>query len=70
MPPHISYGGENHFLEQAKLYVDRVQAIAWKQAKDAGASFINRKWVAQRLGRTPGWVAANWNLSLGRYPPS
>ena len=52
--------------EEARLYVDRVQAIAWREARDAGATFITRKWVAKKLGRSPGWVASYWNKELGK----
>ena len=40
---------------------DRIKAIAFKEAKDAGASFITRKWVSRALGRTERWVQSSWN---------
>ncbi len=41
-------------------YVDRIKAIAWKEARDAGAKFITREWVAKRLRRSESWVTRNW----------
>ena len=30
---------------------------------EQGANFINRKWIAKRLGRHPNWVTDNWRKS-------
>ena len=38
----------NFDSEEARL-VDRIQATAFFQAKEAGATFITKKWVAARL---------------------
>ena len=27
------------------------EAVAWKEAKDAGAEFITKKWIAEKLKR-------------------
>ena len=40
-------------------YTDRVRAV--KEARDAGAAFITRKWIAQKLKRSERWVSMNWN---------
>jgi len=45
--------------EEARL-VDRIQATAFLQAREAGASFITKKWVADRLKRGEQWVKENW----------
>ena len=37
-------------------YVDRIKAIAWREAKDAGASFITKTWIAARLHCSVSWV--------------
>ena len=41
--------------------VDRIMSIAFRQARDAGASFIDRNWIAGKLGRSVRWVTDNWN---------
>lgn len=33
--------------------VDRIKYIAFREARDAGASFINRKWIAANLNQPP-----------------
>jgi hypothetical protein len=43
--------------------MDRIMCISFRQAGDAGASFINRNWIAEKLGRTSRWVTDNWNKS-------
>ena len=45
--------------EEARL-VDRIQATAFFQAREAGASFMTKKWVADRLKRSEQWVKDNW----------
>ena len=42
-------------------HVDRVMAIAFREARDLGAAFITRSWVAKRLKRSERWVTDNWN---------
>lgn len=44
--------------EEARL-VDRIQATAFFQAREAGASFITKKWVADRLKRSESWIKRN-----------
>uniref|UniRef100_A0A915HXC1 Transposase n=1 Tax=Romanomermis culicivorax TaxID=13658 RepID=A0A915HXC1_ROMCU len=41
--------------------IDRIMSIAFCQVRDAGATFINRNWIAQKLHRSIGWVCDNWN---------
>ena len=41
-------------------YEDRIKALAWKEALDAGATFITKKWVAGRLNRSTRWVQMQW----------
>ncbi len=36
--------------EQQRI-IDRIKCIAFREAKDAGAEFINRKWISEKLGR-------------------
>ena len=40
--------------EEARL-VDRIRATAFFRAKDAGATFITKNWVADRLKRSEDW---------------
>lgn len=44
-----------------RRYVDRIRAITFKEAKDEGALFITRQWVANRLQRSETFVKDNWN---------
>ncbi len=41
--------------------IDRIMCVAFRIARDSGAYFINRKWIAKKLGRHPNWVTDNWN---------
>lgn len=49
---------------EKKRFVDRIRAVTFREARDAGASFISRSWVALRLGRSEDFVKRNWNKSL------
>lgn len=40
--------------------VDRIRANAYREAMEAGATFINRKWIANKLHRSARWVTDNW----------
>lgn len=44
-----------------RQHVDRIKAIAWREARDEGCQFITRKWVADRLKRSEDWVKKWWN---------
>ena len=49
--------GDNEHLR----HVDRIRAIAFREARDAGASFITRAWVSTRLKRSERFVIDIWN---------
>ena len=40
--------------------IDRIKCVAYREARDAGAAFIDRKWIAQKLHRSVRWVTGNW----------
>ena len=42
-------------------HIDRIRAITFREARDAGAKFISRSWVANILKRSEKWVQKNWN---------
>ena len=55
--------------------VDRIRVNSFQEAMEAGTTFITRKWIAQKLGRSERWVTDNWKkgydnvhtaFSLGR----
>jgi transposase len=46
--------------EQQRI-IDRIKCIAFREAKDAGAEFINRKWIADKLGLLVNWITQWWN---------
>jgi len=50
-----TYDSENQRI------IDRIMCVAFREARDAGATFINRKWIADRLHRSKDWVSDNWN---------
>jgi transposase len=41
--------------------IDRIMCIAFREARDAGATFIDRSWIANKLRRSVRWVTDNWN---------
>lgn len=41
--------------------IDRIKCIAFREARDAGAQFINKKWIADQIGRSESWVQRTWN---------
>ena len=43
--------------------IDRIMCVAFRIARDAGAEFINREWIAGKLSRSVRWVSDNWNKS-------
>ena len=49
--------------EEQQRLIDRIKCIAFREAKDAGASFINREWIARKLHRTTRWVSDWWTKS-------
>ncbi len=43
--------------------LDLIKCIAFREAKDSGATFIDRKWIPKKLGSF-NWVTDNyWNKS-------
>lgn len=46
---------------ESRRYVDRIRAITFKEAKNEGANFITKAWVAERLQRGLTFVQDNWN---------
>ncbi len=53
---------ETYDTEQQRV-IDWIKCIAFREAKDSGATFIDRKWIAKRLERSLNWVTDNWNKS-------
>ncbi|CAF1268087.1 unnamed protein product [Rotaria sp. Silwood1] len=43
--------------------VDRIKCIAFREARDEGAAFINRQWIAQKIHRTTRFVTEWWDKS-------
>lgn len=46
---------------EEKRFIDRIRAITFKEARDNGANYITRQWVAERIGRSEEFVKLNWN---------
>jgi hypothetical protein len=42
---------ETYDSEQQRL-IDRIKCVAFREAIEAGAEFIDRKWIARRTGST------------------
>ena len=36
--------------------IDRLMCVAFRIARDAGASVVNQNWIAEKLGRSIGFV--------------
>ncbi|CAF1001358.1 unnamed protein product [Rotaria sp. Silwood1] len=51
--------------EQERM-IDRIKCIAFRAARDAGATFINRQWIADKIHRTTRFVTAWWEKSYDR----
>ena len=51
--------------EQQRM-IDRIRCIAFREARDAGATFINRQWVAEKVHRTTRFVTEWWEKSYDR----
>ncbi|CAF3865513.1 unnamed protein product [Rotaria sp. Silwood1] len=43
--------------------IDRIKCIAFREARDAGATFINRQWVAEKVHRSVRFVTDWWEKS-------
>lgn len=46
--------------DEEQRVIDRIRANAYREAMEEGATFINRKWIAEKLHRTDRWVTDNW----------
>ena len=44
--------------------MDRIKAVAFREAMEAGASFINRELIATKLQRPTRWVTAVRNRAI------
>ena len=40
--------------------IDRIRCIAFREARDAGASFINRNWVVEKVHRSVRFITDWW----------
>ena len=49
------------FDTEETRWIDRIRAITLREARDAGATFISRAWVARYLNRSENFVKRNWN---------
>ena len=45
--------------EQQRI-IDQIKCVAYREARNAGAGFIDRQWIAQKLHRSVRWVFDNW----------
>jgi hypothetical protein len=48
--------------EQQRM-IDRIKCITFREARDAGATFINRQWIADKIHRTTRFVSEWWEKS-------
>ncbi len=47
--------------EQQRI-IYRIKCIAFREAKDSGATFIDIKWIAKKLGSLSWFTVNNWNI--------
>ncbi|CAF2852841.1 unnamed protein product [Rotaria sp. Silwood2] len=52
--------------EQQRI-IDRSGCIAFLEARDAGASFINGEWIEKKIYRTTRFVTEWWEKSYDQY---
>ncbi|CAF4549271.1 unnamed protein product, partial [Rotaria sp. Silwood2] len=52
----------NYETEQQIMF-DRIKCIAFREARDDGATFINRQWMAEKIHRSTRFVAEWWERS-------
>ena len=52
--------------EQQRM-IDKIKCIAFREAHDAGAIFINRQWIADKIHRTTRFVSEWWEKSYSQY---
>lgn len=43
--------------------IDRIKCIAFREARDEGATFINRQWIADKIHRSTRFVTEWWEKS-------
>jgi hypothetical protein len=48
--------------EQQSVF-DRIRCIAFREARDGGATFINRQWIADKIHRSTRFVTEWWERS-------
>ena len=48
--------------EQQRIF-DRIKCIAFREARDGGATFINRQWIAEKIRRSTRFVTEWWERS-------
>ena len=48
--------------EQQRM-IDRIKCITFREVCDAGATFINRQWIADKIHRTTRFVTEWWEKS-------
>ena len=51
-----------HETEEQRI-VDRIKRIAFREARDGGATFINRQWIAQKIHHSTRFVSEWWERS-------
>jgi len=59
---NICRGGLQNDNEELRV-IHRAMAVAFHMARDAGAAFITKKWVAVQLKRSAHFVQRNWHRS-------
>jgi hypothetical protein len=42
-------------------FIDRIRAITFREARDAGAHFISRSWISRHIKRSENFVRLHWN---------
>ena len=47
--------------------IDRIRCIGFHEARNAGSTFINTQWVAEKVHRTTRFVTEWWEKSYDRY---
>jgi hypothetical protein len=52
-------------IEQQRM-IDSIKCIAFREARDAGATFINRQWIADKIHCTTRFVSEWWEKSYDR----
>ena len=46
--------------------INRIKCIAFREVHDAGAIFINRQWIADKIHRTTRFVSEWWEKSYSQ----